>query len=45
MEICNKCEEERENPHCPMCGFDIEQMAGIATCTNPECPNYKGMAA
>ena len=45
--VCAGCREqdERENLHCPICDFAIKQMAGLATCTNPECPNHKGMAA
>ena len=45
--MCAECvaEKERETPHCPICEHVMEQIAGLVTCTNPKCPNYKGMAA
>lgn len=33
------------NVTCPLCGFGMEEIAGLISCTNILCPNHKGMAA
>ncbi len=41
-----ECGEQGEgNQHCPLCNSVMMQMAGMVSCTNPMCPNNKGMAA
>lgn len=30
--------------HCPLCNFVMKQTEGLVSCTNLQCPNYKGMA-
>lgn len=33
------------NVTCPLCGFGMEEIAGLALCTNTLCPNHKGIAS
>lgn len=33
------------NVNCPLCGYDMEEIAGLASCTNTPCPNHKGIAS
>lgn len=43
--IYGKLEGTPDNVNCPLCGYGMEETAGLISCTNTQCLNYKGMAA